>query len=71
MERDGGGGVLTAELSPSVSLEAGQAPAFSGPVNDAVLPSGRPLKATCHMSLSGRGFSGEEVRLSPTCQHER
>lgn len=40
-----------------------------GAVNDAVLPSGRLLKATCHISPSIRGFSREEVHLSPACQH--
>lgn len=49
-------GVITAELAPSLFLEAGQAQAFSRPVNDAVLPSGRLLKATCHIFSIAEGL---------------
>lgn len=51
MERERERGGSAAAVSISLFLETGQAQAFSRPVNDAVLPSGRLLKATCYMSL--------------------
>lgn len=43
--------------SLSLSWKRAKLGPSAGPVNDAVLPSGRLLKATCHISLSIRGGS--------------
>lgn len=52
VEGKGGGGGKEMLNSPSRLLEAGQVWAFRRLVNDAVLPSGRFLKAACHKSCS-------------------
>lgn len=57
-ETEQGGSTAGLSLLSSLFLEASQQRAFSRPVNDAVLPSGRLLKATCHISLPIQTFSG-------------
>lgn len=69
---DGGGGGEETELTnslPVFSWMRAKLEPSAGPVNDAVLPSGRLLKATCHISFSIRGLGWEEAHLSPACQH--
>lgn len=65
---EGGGGEET-ELPnslPVFSWMRAKLEPSAGPVNDAVLPSGRLLKATCHISLSlSEGSTGRRRTSVP------